>query len=136
MKKHFLLFTVILCCFLGGCGNSNQATVDVLETCKVINSTITETSISEDKEYFTITFENGLFYCEDKTGSYTVYTIKIPADKEFDMFAILTSIAPTLTEENFNKLEENNEVSFLKEYRNNWHCYKSIEGDTIKYVLK
>lgn len=78
----------ISCC-LCGCSNSNQATINVLETCKVIDSVITETSISANKEYFTITFENELFYCQDNTNGRPVYTIKIPTDAEFDMYSII-----------------------------------------------
>lgn len=126
--KKYLLVLVVMSCFLSGCGTSNQATIDVLETCKVINSTITETSISVNKEYFTIAFSNGLFYCEDKTNGSTVYTIKIPDDGEFDMYSIIKSIASNITEENFDKLETEGEVSFSKGYRVNWHCYKSTEG--------
>lgn len=136
MKKYLLVLTMAICLLLGGCGTSNQATIDVLETCKVIGSTITETSISANKDYFTITFENGLFYCEDKTTGSTVYTIKIPNDCEFDMYSIIKSIASNITEENFNKLETDGEVSFYKAYRENWRLYKSTEGNTVKYVIK
>lgn len=136
MKKYLLVVTIVICLLLSGCGTSNQATVDVLETCKVIGSTITETSISENKDYFTITFENGLFYCEDKTNGFTVYTIKIPNDCEFDMYSIIKSIVSNITEENFNKLETDGKVSFYKVYRENWRLYKSTEGNTVKYVIK
>ena len=134
--KKYLLVLVIMACLLSGCGTSNQATVDVLERCKVINSTIIETSISANNEYFTITFENGLFYCEDKTTGSTVYTIKIPNDFEFDMYSIIKSIASNITEEDFEKLETDGEVHFNKGYRISWHCYKSTEGNTVKYVIK
>lgn len=134
--KKYLLVLVIMACLLSGCGTSNQATVDVLERCKVINSTITETSISANNEYFTITFENGLFYCEDKTTGSTVYTIKIPDNGEFDMYSIIKSIASNITEKNFNKLETDGEVHFNRGCRMNWHCHKSTEGNTVKYVIK
>ena len=134
--KKYLLVLIIMACLFSGCGTSNQATVDVLERCKVINSTITETSISANNEYFTITFENGLFYCEDKTTDSIVYTIKIPDDSEFDMYSIIKSIASNITEEDFEKLETDGEVHFNKGYRIRWHCYKSIEGNTVKYVIK
>lgn len=134
--KKYLLVLVVMTCLLSGCGTSNQTTIDVLERCKVIDSTITETSISANKEYFTITFENGLFYCEDKTNGSTVYTIKIPDDSEFDMYSIIKSIASNIKEEDFNKLETEGEVSFFKGYKANWRCYKSTEGNTIKYVIK
>ncbi len=134
--KRYLLVLIIMACLLSGCGTSNQATVDVLERCKVINSTITETSISANNEYFTITFENGLFYCEDKTTDSIVYTIKIPDDSEFDMYSIIKSVASNITEENFNKLETDGEVHFNRGYRISWHCYKSTEGNTVKYVIK
>lgn len=135
MKKYLLVF-IMMICLLSGCGTSNQATIDVLERCKVIGSTITETSISANKEYFTITFANGLFYCEDKTTGSTVYTIKIPDDSEFDMYPIIKSIASNITEENFNKLETEGEVRFFRGYRTNWNCHKTMEGNTIKYVIK
>lgn len=135
MKKYLLIVTMMVCLLLGGCGTSNQATIDVLERCKVIGSVITETSISANKEYFTITFENGLFYCEDKTTGTTVYTIKIPIDKEFDMYSIAKNIT-NITEENFDKLETDKEVSFSKGYRSYWHCSKSTEGNTIKYEFR
>ena len=115
--KKYLLVLVIMACLFSGCGTSNQATIDVLERCKVINSTITEISISANNEYFTITFENGLFYCEDKTTGSTVYTIKIPDDGEFDMYSIIKSIASNITEKNFNKLETDEEVHFNRGYR-------------------
>lgn len=136
MKKYLLVLTMAICLLLGGCGTSNQATIDVLETCKVIGSTITETSISANKDYFTITFENELFYCEDKTTGSTVYTIKIPDDGEFDMYSIIKSIASNIAEENFDKLETDGEVHFYRGYRTNWHCYKSTEGNIVKYVIK
>ena len=134
--KKYLLVLVIMACLLSGCGTSNQATVDVLERCKVINSTITETSISANNEYFTITFENGLFYCEDKTTGSTVYTIKIPNDCKFDMYSIIKSIASNITEEDFEKLETDGEVHFNRGYKTSWHCHKSTEGNTVKYVIK
>lgn len=134
--KKYLLVLIIMACLLSGCGTSNQATVDVLERCKVINSTITETSISANNEYFTITFQNGLFYCEDKTTDSIVYTIKIPDDSEFDMYSIIKSIASNITEEDFEKLETDGEVHFNRGYRISWHCYKSTEGNTVKYVIK
>lgn len=135
MKKYLLVF-IMMVCLLSGCGTSNQATIDVLERCKVIGSTITETSISADKEYFTITFANGLFYCEDKTTGSTVYTIKIPNDSEFDVYSIIKSVASNITEENFDELETEGEVSFFKAYRTSWYIHKSTEGNTIKYVIK
>ena len=134
--KKYLLVLVIMACLLSGCGTSNQTTVDVLERCKVINSTITETSISANNEYFTITFENGLFYCEDKTTDSIVYTIKIPDDSEFDMYSIIKSIASNITEEDFEKLETDGEVSFCRGYRINWYWYKYTEDNTVKYVIK
>ena len=117
--KKYLLVLIIMVCLLSGCGTSNQVTVDVLERCKVINSAITETSVSSNKEYFTITFENGLFYCEDKTTGSTVYTIKIPNDCEFDMYSIVKSVASNITEDDFKKLETDGEVSCHSESRIN-----------------
>ena len=134
--KKYLLVLIIMVRLLSGCGTSNQVTVDVLERCKVINSAITETSVSSNKEYFTITFENGLFYCEDKTTGSTVYTIKIPNDCEFDMYSIVKSVASNITEEDFEKLETDGEVSFYRGYRINWYCYKYTEDNTVKYVIK
>ena len=136
MKKHTLLLFIIISSLLCGCGNTHQATVDVLETCKVINSVITETSISANKKYFTITFENELFYAQDNTNGMPIYTIKIPTDTEIDMYSIIKSIAPNLTKEDFNELNENNSVVWEKAYREYWRCSKSNEGNTIKYILK
>lgn len=136
MKKYCLLICILLSYCLIGCSNSNQATIDVLETCKVIDSVITETSISANKEYFTITFENELFYCQDNTNGRPVYTIKIPTDAEFDMYAIIKSIAPSFSEEDFDELNEDNYATWFKAHREYWRCNKSIEGNTIKYTLQ
>ena len=137
MRKRVLCLLCILACVLCGCA-SNEATVDVLERCKIIGSVITETSISEDHKYLTITFENGVFYCEDTTNSAAAptYTIKVPVDKECNVFSIMHSIASTMTEEDFQELEDNGEVVFGKAYKAYWRCNRSIEGDTIKYVIK
>ena len=134
--KRYLLFLVAMLCLLSGCGSGNQATIDVLERCKIIGSVITETSISANKEYFTITFENGLFYCEDHTTGSAVYTIKFSNECNIDMYSVIKSIASNITEENFDKLESEGEVSFFKGYRENWHCSKSTEGNTVKYVIR
>lgn len=136
MKKQTLLLFIIISSLLCGCSSTHQATVDVLETCKVVNSVITETSISANKEYFTITFENELFYAQDNTNGMPIYTIKIPTDTEIDMYSIIKSIAPNLTKENFNELNEKNSVTWEKAYREYWRCSKSNEGNTIKYILK
>ena len=134
--KKYLLVLVVTFCLLSGCGSSSQATIDVLERCKIIGSAIIETSISANKEYFTITFENGLLYCEDHTNGSAVYTIKIPDECNIDMYSVIKSIASNFTEENFDKLESEGKVSFFKGYRVNWYCSKSIEGNTIKYVIR
>lgn len=137
MKRVFGVFTlIVVLCFMSGCGSSKQATVDVLETCKVIGSTIVETSISESKEYLTITFENGVFYCEDSTDSDVTYTIKVPVGDEVDVYPILKTIASNMTEEDFTKLEEGNTVSFYRSYKVNWYITKEQEGSTVNYVIK
>lgn len=135
MKKYVLIISIAFVFLFGGCGSSSKATVEVLETCKVIGSPIIETSISANQEYFTITFENGIFYCEDRTNGSPVYTIKVPNDKEFDMYAILTSIISNLEEKDFKKLETDNEVSFPNGYRNYTYFYKTTEGNTVKYTI-
>lgn len=135
MKRTFVIFILVLCCLLTGCGKSNQATVKVLETCKVIGSPIIETSISSNAEYFTVMFENGIFYCEDKTSGFPVWTIKIPNDKDIDAFPISASVTPQLLTENFEELETNGHTRFFKSYHSYWFLEKTQEGQTIKYTI-
>ena len=52
------------------------------------------------------------------------------------MYSIIKSIASNITEEDFEKLETDGEVHFNRGYKISWYCYKSIEGNTIKYVIK
>lgn len=136
MKRTFVIFILVLCCLLTGCGKSNLATVKVLETCKVIGSPITETSISSNEEYFMITFENDIFYCEDKTARTPVWTIKIPNDKDIDAFPILASVVPQLLTENFEELETNGHTRFFKTYHTYWFLEKTQEGRITKYTIE
>lgn len=135
MKRLILICICVFSFLFCGC-NNNQATVHVLETCKAVRSPIKETSISKSEEYFTITFDNGLFYVEDHTSGSTVYTIKIPKDKQLDTYGIIKSISLNITEEDFEKLETENKVSFFKAYRENWRITKIQEGDTIEYKIR
>lgn len=136
MKKYLIPILFILVCFVSGCGSS-RTNLDILKTCEVINSAIVDTSFSSSKEYFEITFENGLVYSEDITlgKDKPIYTIKLPKDKDFNTLEILQSIATILTEDWFSKLETEGEIELTK-LGEHWFIRKSIDNNTVNYVLR